>query len=95
MKDWETWGFEPTDTYSRPPAKQREIELCYALYFASTVLEAQEVLASPAGERILEAAEKYAWSTYDIAKEIQNYIDYKEEKDKETVITNGSGNPIP
>tara|TARA_R100000687_G_C6401755_1_gene142215 strand:+ start:347 stop:634 length:288 start_codon:yes stop_codon:yes gene_type:complete len=95
MKDWETWGFEPIGTYSRPPKNQREIELCYAIFFGSTMPEAKEILISPAGERILQEAKNNGWSTHTIAKEMQNYIDYKEEKDKETIVTNGSGNPIP
>ena len=52
MKDWEEWGFEPIGTYARPPKNQRQIELCYAIFFASSVPEAQELLQSPAGERI-------------------------------------------
>ena len=98
MKDWEKWGFEPIDTYARPPKNQRQIELCYAIFFASSVPEAQEILQSPAGERILHEAKNHGWTTHKIAKEVQNYVDYVNEQGsnaetanaKET-ITNGSG----
>ena len=98
MKDWEKWGFEPIDTYARPPKNQRQIELCYAIFFASSVPEAQELLQSPAGERILLEAKNNGWTTHTIAKEMQNYADYVNEQgsNAETAnakkpITNGSG----
>ena len=94
MKDWEKWGFEPIDTYARPPENQRQIELCYAIFFASSVPEAQGLLQSPAGERILQEAKNKGWSTHTIAKEMQNYVNYLEEKAK-NITTNGSGKPIP
>ena len=98
MKDWEEWGFEPIGTYARPPKNQRQIELCYAIFFASSVPEAQELLQSPAGERILHEAKNHGWTTNKISKEVQNYVDYVNEQGsnaetanaKET-ITNGSG----
>ena len=46
MKDWEKWGFEPIDTYARAPENQRQIELCFAIFFGSTVPKAQEILQS-------------------------------------------------
>ena len=93
--------FEPIGKYARPPQNQKQIEICYAIFFASSVPEAQEILQSPAGERILHEAKNRGWTTHQIAKEIQNYVDYrnKQEANAETAneknINNASGNPIP
>jgi len=102
MKDWEKWGFEPIDTYARTPENQRQIELCFAIFFGSTVPKAQEILQSTAGERILHVAKNNGWTTHQIAKEIQNYVDYIDEKEEanaetanEKTTTNGSGSLIP
>ena len=94
MKEWEKWVFEPIDTYARPPENQKQIELCFAIFFGSTMSEAKEILRSPAGERILQEAKNNKWTTHTIAKEMQNYVDYLEEK-AENITTNGSGNSIP
>jgi len=94
MKEWEKWVFEPIDTYARPPENQKQIELCFAIFFGSTMPEAKEILSSPAGERILQEAKNNKWTTHTIAKEMQNYVDYLEEK-AENIMTNGSGKSIP
>ena len=103
MREWETWGFiGSTGKYATPPTNQEEIEICFTVFFASTVPEAQEILQSPAGERILQEAKNRGWSTYDIIKEMQNYVDYTNEKEAnaetanvQETITNGSGGSIP
>ena len=56
--------------------------------------EAKEILRSPAGERILQEAKNNKWTTHTIAKEMQNYVDYLEEK-AENIMTNGSGKSEP
>ena len=94
MKEWEKWVFEPIDTYARPPENQKQIELCFAIFFGSTMPEAEEILRSPAGERILQEAKNNKWTTHTIAKEMQNYVDYLEEK-AENIMTNGSGKSVP
>ena len=102
MREWERWGFiGSTGRYATPPKNKKEIEISYTVFFASTIPEAQEILQSPAGERILQEAKSRGWSTYDIIKEMQNYVDYINNKEanaetaNEKNINNGSGNPIP
>ena len=102
MREWERWGFiGSTGRYATPPKNKKEIEICYTVFFASTIPEAQEILQSPAGERILQEAKSRGWSTYDIIKEMQNYVDYINNKEanaetaNEKNTNNGSGNPIP
>ena len=77
-----------------PSLPLNDIKLVKIVSFS--IPEAQEILQSPAGERILQEAKSRGWSTYDIIKEMQNYVDYinNKEANAETAnaqktITNG------